>query len=84
MDGSPDSRLPKGLYRHDGPNTITVFLDGDRIVYFLNDQEIDRATALWPGGMAGVISANIRPGKSDVIFDNWKVWIAKPDAGGAN
>ena len=84
MDGEPNKKLPEGVYRRDGPNRIQVFLVGDRIVYFLNERQIDQATAIWPTGSAGVLSANPQAGKSDVAFDDWKVWTMKPDEGAAS
>lgn len=83
MDGTPDRKLPPGVFRHDGPNRIQAFLHGDRIVYFVNGREIDHATALWPAGLGGVISANVKQGKSEVVFDDWKVWTAGPEAASA-
>jgi hypothetical protein len=81
MDGKPDQQLPKDLLVRNGPNRIQVFMDGSNIVYFLNGREIDRATALWPTGLAGVLSAGGNaPGKTKVAFDDWKVWSAGPAA----
>lgn len=79
MDGEPNKRLPPGVYRHDGPNRIQVFLAADRIVYFLNERQIDQAKPVWPTGRAGVLSAVIQ-GKTDVSFDDWKVWRMEPEA----
>jgi hypothetical protein len=85
IDGPANASLPAGLFKQGAANRIQVYLQDATIVYLLNGREIARATALWPTGVAGVLSASVRPGKTDVIFDDWKMWnataAAKPAAG---
>lgn len=79
LDGAADAQLPAGVFRHDDANRIEAVLNGDNIFYFVNGVAVDRATALWPEGKAGLISGNVRAGKSDVLFEHWKMWDAKGD-----
>jgi hypothetical protein len=78
LDGTAEGQLPAGVFRHDA-NRIEAVLKGDDIFYFVNGVAIDRATALWQDGEAGVISGNVRAGRSDVLFEHWKMWDAKGD-----
>jgi hypothetical protein len=81
IDGPANAFLPKGLLRTDVPNRVQVFMEDATLVYFLNGREIARANAIWSMGTAGALSATGQPGNTDVVFDDWKVWIASGTGG---
>ena len=73
IDGAANNRLPEGIFRQGGANTVAAVAKGDTISYFVNGSKIVDAAALWPAGRAGLFAGNGGDGVAETLYDNWSV-----------